>query len=62
MGVVVGAASLEISSFLTGHTTPSLSDYDIAFIVVSLVALVASPLCARLPRDAGDALTGHRTG
>ncbi|WP_234731054.1 MFS transporter [Acidocella facilis] len=62
MGVVVGAASLEISSFLTGHTTPSLSDYDIAFIVVSLVALLASPLCARLPRDAGDALTGHRTG
>jgi hypothetical protein len=59
MGVVAGAASLEISSWLSGHTAPAQGDYAAAFLVVSAVALVASPLCARLPADAGEQLSGH---
>ncbi len=61
MGVVVGAASLEVSSWISGHTAPTLTDYDVAFLAVSAMALLAAPLCARLPRNAGDALTGHQT-
>lgn len=60
VGVVIGAASLEVSSWASGHSVPSLSDYGIAFLVVSGVALLAIPLCARLPRNAGAQLSGHR--
>ena len=59
MGIVLGAASLEISSRLSGHASPALSDYRVAFITVSLIALLGSPLCARLPQTAGEALTHH---
>ncbi len=30
-----------------------------AFLVVSAAALAACPLCARLPANAGEQLTGH---
>ncbi|HTQ71414.1 MAG TPA: DHA2 family efflux MFS transporter permease subunit [Acidocella sp.] len=59
LGVVLGAASLEISSWASGHAAPTLFDYEMAFLVVSAMALMASPLCARLQPDAGDTLTGH---
>lgn len=61
MGVVMGAACLEISSWVSGHHIPALVDYDTAFLVVSATALLAAPLCARLPRNAGDTLTGHQS-
>ena len=59
MGVVAGAASLEISSWASGHARPVPFNYEVAFLTVSAVALMASPLCARLRQDAGDVLTGH---
>ncbi|MGE4483186.1 MFS transporter [Acidocella sp.] len=59
MGIVAGAASLEVSSWFSGHATPDLSDYAVAFLVVALAALAACPLCARLPRNAGEVLSGH---
>ncbi len=59
MGIVVGAAILEISARLAGHTTALKSDYDLAFIIVSAVALASVPLCAMLPANAGEALSGH---
>ncbi len=57
MGVVLGAASLEISSRFSGHASPTLSDYRVAFLTVSFVALLGSPLSARLSKNAGEALT-----
>ena len=60
MGIVVGAFTLEISAALHGHATALRGDYDIAFLIVSAVAMLAAPLCAGLPRDAGAALSGHR--
>ena len=60
LGICLAAASLAGSLAVTGHAQPLLSDYSAAFLVVALVSLAASPTCARLPRDAGDELSGRR--
>ncbi|MBB5372503.1 MFS transporter [Acidocella aromatica] len=59
LGIVAGAFILEISTRLQGHKEAVQSDYAIAFVIVSAVAMLAAPLCARLPRNAGEALSGH---
>lgn len=60
LGVVVGAATLEISSWVGGHHTPDQIDYITAFLVISLIALGAGPLCTYLPTNAGEKLSGHQ--
>jgi MFS family permease len=59
LGIVIGASVLEISARLHHHPTALKSDYALAFIIVSAVAMLAVPLCARLPANAGEALSGH---
>ena len=59
LGICTAAASLAASLAITGHDHPLLSDYSAAFAVVALVSLAASPTCSRLPRDAGDELSGR---
>ena len=60
IGITMGAASLEIARTFSGHAEPSLGDFSLAFLVVSVLALLASPLAARLPREAGAEMTGFR--
>jgi EmrB/QacA subfamily drug resistance transporter len=62
LGIVIGAATLEISARLHHHPTALKSDYALAFIVISAIAMLAVPLCARLPDNAGEALSGHHVG
>jgi hypothetical protein len=45
---------------ISGHGSPRLSDFTVAFIGVTLISFLASPVCAQLPRDAGAAMSGHR--
>ncbi len=59
-GITVGAASLEIARTFTASAVPSLTDFTVAFIVVSVLAFAASPLVLFIPRDAGDDMTGHK--
>ncbi len=59
LGICTAAASLAASLAITGHKQPLLPDFSAAFLVVALVSLAASPTCARLPRDAGDELSGR---
>jgi EmrB/QacA subfamily drug resistance transporter len=59
LGICVAAAALAGSMGLTGHDHPLVTDYSLAFLVVTAVSLLASPTCTRLPKDAGDALSGH---
>jgi hypothetical protein len=33
-----------------------------AFLTVTAISFLASPVCARLPRDAGAAMSSHRGG
>lgn len=62
LGIVVGAATLEISSWASGSHSPDHMDYVIAFLVISLIAMGAGPMCASLPENAGEKLSGHKHG
>ena len=59
LGICISAAALAGSLVVTTHSQPALDDYSVAFLVVATISLLASPACARLPRDAGDELSGH---
>jgi EmrB/QacA subfamily drug resistance transporter len=59
LGIVIGAATLEISARLRGHPTALPSDYALGFLIVGGIAFLAVPFCARLRPDAGEALSGH---
>ncbi len=59
LGICLAAAALAASLAVSGHTQPLLGDFSVAFLTVAAVALAAAPTCARLPRDAGDTLSGH---
>jgi EmrB/QacA subfamily drug resistance transporter len=59
LGIVVGAAMLDLSTHLLHHPATTKLDFAIAFITVSAIALLASPFCLRLPRNAGASMSGH---
>jgi hypothetical protein len=59
MGICVSSAILALAMNLTGHASPQLSDFSAAFLVVTAVSFMASPVSARLPRNAGFAMSGH---
>ena len=58
-GVALSVWVLEASLRLSGHVQLERSDFSIAFVVMAIVVAVAIPLCARLPLDAGNELSGH---
>lgn len=62
LGVAVGALLLHASSWLhgTAGATPALADFRTAFIAAGALAALAAVDAARLPRDAGAAVSGHR--
>jgi len=59
MGICVATLVLSTSTHFLGHSVPRLTDFSVAFLVVTAISLLASPVCAILPRDAGAAMTGH---
>jgi len=59
LGITVGAAALQASTLLSQRVQPGLPDYSAAFLAVAAVALLAAPMALRLPRDAGDEVSGH---
>jgi len=60
LGICVAAMSLNGSTALFGRTEPALADFSLAFLVVTAISLLASPVNALLPEDAGDDLAGRR--
>jgi EmrB/QacA subfamily drug resistance transporter len=60
MGICVAAGALAVSAAIAGHHNPELSDFRVAFLVVSVASLLCGPLCARLPAGAGAEMSGHR--
>jgi EmrB/QacA subfamily drug resistance transporter len=62
LGIVIGAASLELSTALHRHATAQVADFSIAFVLIGLISALAIPVCARLGDDAGEALSGHHAG
>jgi len=60
LGICVGAASLHLGMTGSGHRTPQLSDFTLAFLVVTAVSAMATIWNRRFAADAGAQLSGHR--
>jgi len=60
MGICISSALLALSMALSGHAVPRLSDFSVAFVGVTLISVLSSPVCARMPRDAGAIMSGHK--
>lgn len=58
LGICVASGALHISVSLSGHASALLSDFSIAFLVVTAVSLLASPVCVAFPRNAGEEMRG----
>ncbi|HWL05393.1 MAG TPA: MFS transporter [Xanthobacteraceae bacterium] len=52
-GVAMGAIAVDAVSRLGGNATPSVADFHIAFILVSLFSLTSLLVFRAMPRDAG---------
>ncbi len=61
MGVAVGAIALRAAGFLDGnsHGGPTTKEFHIAFLLVAVLALVATLDCFTLDREAGASVSGH---
>jgi EmrB/QacA subfamily drug resistance transporter len=59
LGVSSAAASLTVAMAVHGHDAPMLSDFSVAFLVVSFVSMCAAPVALLMPRRAGRELSGH---
>lgn len=59
-GICTGALALTGSKLVLGHDQATLSDFSVAFLIVTAISLLAAPVSARLPHGAGDAMSGHR--
>jgi EmrB/QacA subfamily drug resistance transporter len=59
LGICIAAMVLNGSVALFERTGPALSDFSLAFLVVTGISLLASPINALLPEDAGDDLAGR---
>ena len=61
LGITVGAAALEFATTMSGRVTPALADFKVAFAVVAMFSLAATPFAFNLSPGAGDEMSGHRT-
>ena len=59
MGVTLGAAALAVFGVINGRSHPELPEFSAAFLIVAAVMLPAAWLARRLPRSAGEEMSGH---
>lgn len=60
LGICVAAAALQVSVVWGGREHAALPDFSVAFLVVTFISLLAAPVCALLPKNAGAEMSGHR--
>jgi EmrB/QacA subfamily drug resistance transporter len=56
LGVAAGAAALQGARALRGDTVLAIGDFDVAFIVIGVIAAAAALIFRALPAGAGEAL------
>jgi len=61
LGICVAAAALHVSVVLGGREHAALPDFSVAFLVVTFISLLAAPVSALLPKNAGAEMSGHRS-
>ncbi|MBV8911815.1 MAG: MFS transporter, partial [Acetobacteraceae bacterium] len=59
-GITVGAGTLALMNAMSGSGGVTVSDFSVAFLVVSFMMLLAAPASRLMPEDAGAELSGHR--
>jgi EmrB/QacA subfamily drug resistance transporter len=59
-GICTAAAVLSVSEALRHHASPTLADFSLTWIVLGLLTLIAVPICALMPADLGDDMSGRR--
>ena len=59
LGICVGAAALHIGMLTGGRVSPVLSDFSLAFLVVTAVSAAATLWNRRFDHAAGTELSGH---
>ncbi len=59
LGICVAAMALHLAMLAQGHDLPSLSDFSVAFWVVTAISLTAAFWNARFADDAGAEISGH---
>jgi len=60
LGICSGALALHVGMLGSGSTTPSLPDFTLAFLVVTMISASATFWNVRFHRDAGAQLSGQR--
>ena len=60
LGICIAALALHGSMQARGHATAEMSDFSVAFIVVTAIALLAGIWNAQFSRTAGSEISGHR--
>jgi MFS family permease len=58
-GICVAASVLAVSMRVQGHAHPALSDFSVAWVVVGVITLAASPICSLFARNVGDDMSGR---
>jgi EmrB/QacA subfamily drug resistance transporter len=59
LGICVGALALHVGMLATARRTPQLSDFTLAFLVVTAVSALATIWNLRFAPDAGEELSGR---
>ena len=59
LGITAAAAVLAALTHLLGHARPQLTDFSAAFLLISVIGVLASPAGLRLAPNAGEELSGH---
>lgn len=59
-GICVGAAALHVGMSLDARTRPILSDFTLAFLLVTAVSALATVWNLKFARDAGSSMSGRR--
>jgi hypothetical protein len=61
-GVAAGAIALRFAALLDRNPsgTPSVTDFHVAFVLVSILTLLAVIECCTLEPQAGEEVSGHR--
>ncbi len=59
VGICVAAVVLHLAMLASGHATPSLADFSMAFWVVTAISLSATIWNLRFAPDAGAEISGH---
>jgi hypothetical protein len=61
LGICLASGALHLSVSWSGHDKAGLGDFSVAFLLVTTISLLASPVCLLFPRNAGHQMRGLPT-